>query len=93
MKKLIALIFCIGYTAGQAQLMATYQPVHKQPNVQFDYWVYSTNAGNGNASQYPIVPTNLTEMNAMFNTSNTNSTLVQTGTTNSARILDWTSTS
>lgn len=93
MKKLIALIFCIGHTAGQAQLMATYQPVHKQPNVQFDYWVYSTNAGNGNASQYPIVPTNLTEMNAMFNTSNTNSTLVQTGTTNSARILDWTSTS
>jgi hypothetical protein len=91
MKKLIALIFCIGHTGGQAQLMATYQPVHKQPNVQFDYWVYSTNAGNGNASQYPIVPTNSTEMNAMFNTSNTNSTLVQTGTTNSARILDWTS--
>ena len=93
MKKLIALIFCIGHTGGQAQLMPTYQPVHKQPNVQFDYWVYSTNAGNGNASQYPIIPTNTTEMNAMFNTSNTNSTLVQTGTTNSARILDWTSAS
>lgn len=93
MKKLIALIFCIGHTGGQAQLMATYQPVHKQPNVQFDYWLYSTNAGNGNTSQYPVIPTNTTEMNAMFNTSNTNSTLVQTGTTNSARILDWTSTS
>lgn len=91
MKKLIALIFCIGHTGGQAQLMATYQPVHKQPNVQFDYWVYSTHAGNGNTSQYPSNPTNLNEMNAMFNTSNTNSTLVQTGTTNSARILDWTS--
>lgn len=91
MKQLIALIFCIGHTGGQAQLMATYQPVHKQPNVQFDYWVYSTNAGNGNASQYPVIPTSTTEMNAMFNTSNTNSTLVQSGTTNSARILDWTS--
>lgn len=89
-KILIHIVFLFSISV-QAQLMATYQPVHKQPNVQFDYWVYSTNAGNGSTSQYPVIPTNTTEMNAMFNTSNTNSTLVQTGTTNSARILDWTS--
>lgn len=76
---------------GQAQIMAAYQPVHMQPTVQFDYWVYSTNAGNGNASQYPVIPTNTTEMNNMFNSAYSNTTLVQTGTTNSARILDWTS--
>lgn len=92
MRKLIALIFCIAHTGGQAQLMATYQPVHKQPNVQFDYWIYNTHAGNGNTLQYPIVPTNVTEMNALFNSANSNTTLFQTGTTNSARILDWTST-
>ena len=92
MKKLIALIFSVSSIGGQAQLMATYQPVHMQPTVQLDYWVYSTHAGNGNTSQYPIVPTNITEMNAIFNSSNSNTTLVQTGTTNSARILDWTST-
>jgi hypothetical protein len=91
MKKILIHIVFLFSISVQAQLMATYQPVHKQPNVQFDYWVYSTNAGNGSASQYPVIPTNTTEMNAMFNTSNTNSTLAQTGTTNSARILDWTS--
>lgn len=90
MKKVIALIFSIVSMGVQAQIMSAYQPVHMQPTVQFDYWVYSTHAGNGNASQYPVIPTNTTDMNAMFNTSNTNSTLVQTGTTNSARILDWT---
>lgn len=77
--------------AGQAQIMATYQPVNMQPTVQFDYWVYSTNAGNGSISQYPIIPTNTSEMNNMFNSTNSNTTLVQTGTTNSAKILDWTS--
>lgn len=89
MRKLIALIFSLSYLGGQAQLMATYQPVQMQPTVQFDYWVYSSHSGNGNSSQYPIVPTNLTEMNSLFNSSNSNTTIVQTGTTNSARILDW----
>lgn len=69
--------------------MTTYQPVHMQPTVQFDYWVYSTHAGNGSTNQYPTVPTNVTEMNALFNTENSNTTLFRTGTTNSARILDW----
>ena len=91
MRKLIALFFCIGHFGVQAQLMATYQPVHKQPNVQFDYWIYSTHAGNGSNNQYPITPTGKSDMDNIFNTSNTNTTIVQTGTTNSARILDWTS--
>ncbi len=75
----------------QAQLMATYQPVQKQPRVQFDYWVMNTHAGNGTATQYPIVPTNRTEMDNLFNSANSNTTVYQTGKTNSARILDWTS--
>ncbi len=91
MKKLIALIFCIGHTGGQAQLMATYQSVHKQPNVQFDYWVYSTHAGNGTATQYPVVPLTLADMDKLFNTSNSHTTLIQSGKTNSTRLLDWTS--
>jgi hypothetical protein len=93
MKKVIALIFSIISMGGQAQLMSTYQPVHMQPTVQLDYWVYSTHAGNGNTAQYPINPANVNDMNAMFNSSNSNTTLVQTGTTNSAKLLDWTSTS
>lgn len=91
MKKVIALIFYLFSIIGQAQLMTAYQPVHMQPTVQFDYWVYSTHAGNGSISQYPIIPSNSTEMNNMFNSTNSNTTLVQTGTTNSPRILDWTS--
>lgn len=89
MKKLIALIFSISSMGGQAQLMATYQPVHMQPTVQLDYWVYSTHAGNGTQNQYLVIPANFSEMNALFNSSNSNTTLVQTGTTNSTRILDW----
>lgn len=77
----------------QAQMMTPYQAVTKQPRVQFDYWIYSICGGNGSTSQYPAVPTNLTEMNTMFNTNNSNTTLYQTGRTNSTKILDWQSTS
>jgi hypothetical protein len=93
MKKVIIFIFSIINLGSHAQIMASYQPVHMQPTVQLDYWVYNTHSGNGNASQYPLLPTNITEMNAIFNSSNSNTTLVQTGTTNSAKLLDWQSTS
>jgi hypothetical protein len=93
MKKVIIFIFSIINLGSHAQIMASYQPVHMQPTVQLDYWVYNTHSGNGNTSQYPLVPTNITEMNAIFNSSNSNTTLVQTGTTNSAKLLDWQSTS
>jgi hypothetical protein len=89
-KVLIHIVFLLSMSV-QAQLMATYQPVHKQPLVQLDYWVYSTNAGNGTTTQYPIVPTTRAEMDNLFNSANSNTTVFQTGKTNSARLLDWTS--
>ena len=91
MKKIIALIFSIGSLGAQAQIMASYQPVNMQPKVQIDYWVYSTHTGNGTNNQYPVVPTTRTEMDNVFNTSNSNTSLIKSGKTNSARILDWTS--
>ena len=93
MKKVIALIFSIASMVGQAQIMAAYQPVQKQPRVQFDYWVYSTHAGNGTSTQYPIVASTKAEMDNIFNSTNSNTTVYQTGKTNSAKILDWTTAS
>ncbi len=74
---------------ANGQILAPFQPLQNQPKVQFDYWVYSTHAGNGSTSQYPIVPTTKSDMDNIFNTNNSNSTLVKTGKTNSPRILDW----
>ena len=91
MKKILIHIVFLFSISVQAQLMATYQSVHKQPLVQLDYWVYSSNAGNGTATQYPVVPLTLADMDKLFNTSNSHTTLIQSGKTNSARILDWTS--
>jgi hypothetical protein len=84
----IVLLCCLGV---QAQILIPYQPVQKQPLVQLDYWVYSTNAGNGTATQYPVVPLTLADMDKLFNSSNSHTTLIQSGKTNSTRILDWTS--
>jgi hypothetical protein len=89
MKKIIKGVFFLFFLSVKAQLLAPYQPVQKQPRVQFDYWVYNICGGSGLTNQYPVVPTNMTEMDNMFNTSNSNTTLYQTGKTNSARILDW----
>ena len=91
MKKVIALIFSIASMGGQAQIMATYQPVQKQPRVQLDYWVMNTHAGNGSSNQYPITAASKVDMDNIFNSTNTNTTVYQTGKTNSAKILDWTS--
>jgi len=93
MKKIIFLgLFLYGFMA-QAQILTPFQPIQKQPKVQLDYWLYSTNAGNGSSSQYPIIPTSLAEMNSLFNTSNSHSTLIQSGRVNTTKILDWTSVS
>jgi hypothetical protein len=91
MKKILIHIVFLFSISVQAQIMATYQPVNKQPLVQLDYWVYSTNAGNGTATQYPVVPLTLVDMDKLFNSSNSHTTLIQSGKTNSTRILDWTS--
>jgi len=90
-KKLITILFlcCIGV---QAQILAPYQAVQKQPRVQFDYWVYSTHLGNGSANQYPVTPTSKAEMDNIFNSTNSNTTLYQSGKTNSIKILDWQNT-
>lgn len=61
-------------------------------STQFKYWVYSTNGGTGLTNQYPANPSNISQMDQMFDISNSNTTLSQTGSTNSASILDWTTT-
>ena len=86
------LFFCLAclHFSGNAQMLAPLQGTQRQPKLQFDYWVYSTNAGNGTTTQYPVLPTNKTDMDNMFNTNNSNTTLTKSGRTNSAKILDWT---
>lgn len=78
---------------SNAQMFATYQGTQNQPKIEFDYWIYSTHAGNGNTSQYLLTPNSRSEMDKLFNTNNTNSTLFRSGRTNSTRILDWLNTS
>lgn len=73
----------------KGQFLAPYQGTQPQPRVQLDYWVYSTHAGNGSATQYPVVAASKADMDNIFNTNNSNTTLVRTGRTNSSRILDW----
>lgn len=73
----------------KGQFLAPYQGTQPQPRVQLDYWVYSTHAGNGSATQYPVVAASKADMDNIFNTTNSNTTLVRTGRTNSSRILDW----
>ena len=94
MKFLITLflgIFCA--FISKAQMFAPYQGAQNQPKIQFDYWIYSTHAGNGNTSQYLLTPNSKAEMDKLFNTNNSNSTLFRSGRTNSTRILDWLNTS
>jgi hypothetical protein len=74
-------------------MFAPYQGTQNQPKIEFDYWIYSTHAGNGNTSQYLLTPNSRSEMDKLFNTNNTNSTLFRSGRTNSTRILDWINTS
>jgi hypothetical protein len=53
MRKSIFILFVFISPHLNAQLLAPYQGVQNQPKVEFDYWVYSTHAGNGSTSQYP----------------------------------------
>jgi hypothetical protein len=80
-------------TTAHGQMLAPYQAVQNQPKVQFDYWMYSTHAGNGSTSQYPANAGSKADMDNIFNTNNSNSTLVKSGKTNSPAILDWQSSS
>ena len=85
---LFILAVLIGFQA-EAQFIAPFQGVQNQPKVQLDYWIYSTGGGSGLTNQYPVVPSSKTEMDKFFNTTNSNSSLITTGRTNSPRILDW----
>lgn len=89
MKKLFIFIFALNVTCVNAQFLTPFQGVQNQPKVQFDYWVYSTHAGNGSTSQYPANAASKSDMDNIFNTNNSNSTLYKSGKTNSPRILDW----
>jgi hypothetical protein len=90
MKKcLLLLLFILINSVVKGQFLAPYQGTQPQPRVQLDYWVYSTHAGNGSATQYPVVAASKADMDNIFNTNNSNTTLVRTGRTNSTRILDW----
>jgi hypothetical protein len=84
-------IIVLAFVAVQlnAQMLTPYQGVQNQPKVQFDYWVYSTHAGSGSSNQYPVVAASKADMDNIFNTNNSNTTLVRSGRTNSSRILDW----
>ena len=89
MRYYITIFFFLVFSNVKAQFFAPYQAIQNQPKVQFDYWVYSTHAGNGSTTQYPSNAGTKADMDNIFNTNNSNTTLVKTGKTNSSKILDW----
>ena len=89
MKKVIIFLLVLINSVVNGQLFTPYQGIHNQPKVQLDYWVYSTHAGNGSTNQYPAVAGSKADLDNIFNSNNSNTTLVRTGRTNSTRILDW----
>ncbi len=89
MKKSIIIFFVFIVSNINAQILTPYQGVQNQPKVKFDYWIFNTHAGNGSTSQYPANAASKVDMDNIFNTNNTNTTLFNTGRTNSPRILDW----
>ena len=89
MKKVIIFLLVLIHSVVNGQLFTPYQGIHNQPKVQLDYWLYSTHAGNGSTNQYPAVAGSKADLDNIFNSNNSNTTLVRTGRTNSTRILDW----
>ncbi|MCZ2477775.1 hypothetical protein G9H58_06845 [Aquirufa antheringensis] len=89
MKKGVLLLFIFINSVVKGQFLAPYQGTQLQPRVQLDYWMYNTHAGNGSSNQYPIVATSKADMDNIFNTNNSNTTLVKSGRTSSSKILDW----
>jgi hypothetical protein len=89
MKKVFILLLAFVSSVVNGQFLTPYQGTQIQPKVQLDYWVYSTHAGNGSSSQYPVVAASKADLDNIFNSNNSNTTLFRTGRTNSTRILDW----
>jgi hypothetical protein len=75
MRKIFILLFVLINTYVNGQFLAPYQGVQNQPRVQLDYWVYSTHAGNGSINQYPANAGSKDDMDKMFNTNFSNTTL------------------
>ncbi len=89
MKKGLLLLFILINSVVKGQFLAPYQGTQLQPRVQLDYWMYNTHAGNGSSNQYPLVAASKADMDNIFNTNNSNTTLVKSGRTSSSKILDW----
>ncbi|MHA8094513.1 PA14 domain-containing protein [Aquirufa lenticrescens] len=89
MKKGLLLLFILINSVVKGQFLAPYQGTQLQPRVQLDYWMYNTHAGNGSSNQYPVVAASKADMDNIFNTNNSNTTLVKSGRTSSSKILDW----
>lgn len=89
MKKVFILLLAFVSSVVNGQFLTPYQGTQIQPKVQFDYWVYSTHAGNGSVTQYPGNAGSKDDMDKIFNTNYSNTTLRSTGRTNSTRIIDW----
>ena len=54
-----------------------------------EYFVYSTHGGNGAITDYPLIISNKTDFDKLFNTSNATTRLHSVGKTNSMVPLDW----
>jgi hypothetical protein len=89
MRALLLIFFLIKCFLAEAQFIVPFQGVQNQPRVQFDYWMYNTHAGNGSTNQYPVVAASKADMDNIFNTNYSNTTLVKSGRTSSSKILDW----
>ncbi len=89
MRALLLIFFLIKCFLAEAQFIAPFQGVQNQPKVQLDYWMYNTHAGNGSTNQYPVVAASKADMDNIFNTNYSNTTLVKSGKTSSSKILDW----
>lgn len=85
---LFILLVLLGFQ-GEAQFIAPFQGVQNQPKVQLDYWLYNTHASNGSSNQYPVNAASKADMDNIFNTNNSNTTLVKSGRTSSSKLLDW----
>jgi hypothetical protein len=76
---------------GSTPVTATVSVTATSNNVtNLNYTIYSTHGGNGNTSQYPINPATLTELNALFNTANSNTVVSSTGTASANTLFNWT---
>lgn len=77
-------------TSAQAQVfLSTFSGTQSKANLNADYFVYSTHAGNGSTTQYAANPTTKAEFDKLFNTDNSHTTLYSKGRVSNMLIFDW----